>query len=412
MRAVPLILALVPGCLWLAACSVSEAAPETGPGAPPPPPPVGVVEVFARDLAPWNDFTGRVESPNDVSVYARISGYVQRIPRKEGAEVKRGDVLFVIDPRPYRAELLQAEADVARARAQLELAKREAKRATPLLAEQVITHEEYDTRISAAAQAKAELHAANAAREIAELNLTYTEVRAPLDGRISRAIISLGDYVTGSPVPTLLTTLVSLDPIYVYFDCNEDTFLRYGGKVRPGVDPQREEAGLEALVARANDEGFPFSGVVDFVDNRVEAATGTVRMRARLDNADRSFTPGLFARVRLIGRDKVRTIIVDGKTVLTDQDRKYVYVVKDGRAVRRNVKLGRTLRHYVVVTEGLAEGERVVVSGLGKIRPDMPVTPKLVAPTSDEAPDAAGKTPPEPAPPAPGEKGKAPEHPR
>jgi multidrug efflux system membrane fusion protein len=322
--------------------------------------------------------------------------------------VKRGEVLFVIDPRPYRAELLQAEADVARALAQLDLAKREAKRGLPLLAEKVITAEEYDTRVSAAAQAKAELHAAKAAREIARLNLNYTEVRAPLDGRISRAIISLGDYVTGSPVPTLLTTLVSLDPIYVYFDCDEQTFLRYGGKVHQGA-PQGEELGLSALVARANDEGFPFRGVVDFVDNRVEAATGTMRMRARLANGDRALTPGLFARVRLLGRDKVRTLIVDGKSVLTDQDRKYVYVVKDGRTARRNVKLGRTLRHYVIVTEGLAEGERVVVSGLAKVRPDMPVTPQLVTPNSDDAPDVEGKEPPVPAPTAPGEKGPTPE---
>ncbi len=413
MRALSLIVALLPGCLWLTACSVSEAAPEAG-GAAPPPTPVGVVEVLARDLVPWDDFTGRVESPHDVSVYARVSGYLQSIPRNEGAEVKRGDVLFTIDPRPFRAELLQAESEVARARAQLGLAEREAKRATPLLAEKVITHEDYDTRIAAAAQAKAELHAATAAREVAQLNLTYTEVRAPLDGRISRAIVSLGDYVTGSPVPTLLTTLVSLDPIYVYFDCDEQTYLRYGGKPRsPG--PRRSETGLSALVARAGDEGFPYGGVVDFVDNRVEAATGTMRMRARLANPDRTLTPGLFARVRLLGRDKARTLLVDGKAVLTDQDRKYVYVVRDGRATRRIVKLGRTLGHYSVIADGLAEGDQVIVSGLGRVRPDMPVKPEPLTPSEEFADPGAQGAPPSKAPPSkapPSPRAPSPERPR
>ena len=358
-----------------------EAAPEPGPGTQMPPPAVEVVPVFARELAPWDDFNGRVESPHDVRVFARVPGYVKSIPSQEGVEVKQGDLLFVIDPRPYQAELAQAEANVGRARAKLDLAKRDVKRAAILLRRDAITQEDYDTRQSDSAQAKAELHAAEAARELAQLNLSYTEVRAPLDGRISRAVVSLGDFVTGAPTPTLLTTLVSLDPIYVYFDCDEETYLRHVGKNPPGALGSTQE-GLRVLVARAGDDGFPFTGVVDFVDNRVEQTTGTVRMRARLDNADRALSPGLYASVRLLGRSKVRTLIVDGKAVLTDQDRKYVYVVKDGRAQRRNVKLGRALERYRIVSEGLTEGEPVIVSGLAKVRPDVPVSARPARPSA------------------------------
>ncbi len=384
-------------CLTLQGCSTSEAAPQAGPQAAP----VGVVEVLVRDVVLWDDFTGRVESPHDVAIQPRVSGYVEKIPRKEGVDVKDGDLLFLIDPRPFRAELEQARANVQRSKTEVALTQNEARRAVKLLAENVITREDHDSRIAAAAQAKADLRAAEAARDVAELNLGFTEVRAPLDGRISRALVSVGDFVTGGvPSATTLTTLVSTDPIYVYFDCDEQTFLRYGDAARRGAAPSPRKEKLTALVARATDEGFPFRGTVDFVDNRVAVDTGTIRLRVVLRNADHALTPGLFARVRLQGRGMARTLLVDEKSVLTDQDRKYVYIAKDGKATRRDVELGRSVGRFRMVEKGLAEGDRVIVSGVQRVRPDMPIAPRLIHVTDPDAPTKDGAPPAGPGEPA------------
>jgi multidrug efflux system membrane fusion protein len=218
-----------------------------------------------------------------------------------------------------------------------------------------------------------------ASRRVATLNLEFTQVRAPLDGRISRALVSVGDYVTGgSSSSTKLTTLVSQDPVYVYFDCDEQTYLRYGDNARAGTGPNARSDKLTALVARATDEGFPYRGVVDFVDNRIAVDTGTIRLRVVLQNAEHVFTPGLFVRVRLQGRGTARSLLVDEKAVLTDQDRKYVYVAKEGHATRRDIKLGRSVGRFRMVDEGLVEGDQVVVSGVQRLRPDMPIAARVI----------------------------------
>lgn len=385
--------------LALGACSTSEAAPPADAQAPP----VGVIPVLVRDVVLWDDFTGRVESPHAVNVQPRVSGYVERIPAREGVEVNQGDLLFVIDPRPFRAELAQARANVQRAKTQVTLTRNEARRGVVLKAEKVITGEEYETRQANAAQAEADLKASEGALDIAELNLQFTEVRAPLAGRIGRSLVTVGDFVTGgTPSSTTLTTLVTEEPIWVYFECDEQTFLEYDDRARRGEGPRARDQNLTALVARATDEGFPFRGRVDFVDNQVDPSTGTIRLRVVLPNAERAFTPGLYARVRLQGRGTARSLLVDEKSILSDQDRKYVYVEKDGRAKRRDVEVGRAVGRFRIVEKGLAKGDRVIARGVQRVRPDMPVAPELIVVSDPSETKAEGA----PTPPAPAEPGR------
>jgi multidrug efflux system membrane fusion protein len=284
----------------------------------------------------------------------------------------------VIDQRPYRAALASAEAELERTRAGAALARTQDQRARQLVAEHAVSREEADTRAGALAQSAAQVRAAEAALAAARLNLDFTEVRAPVSGRAGRALLTVGNLAQADQ--SVLTTVVSQDPVYVYFDADEHSFLRQqqaakDTKGRPGVQrPVR--------VGLAGDDGFPHAGSLDFTDNQLNAGTGTVRMRARLPNPDRLLTPGLFARVQLqdaqgLGGER-QTLLIDDKAVLTDQDRKYVYVVGEGnKAERRDLELGRMVDGRRVVDKGLAAGDRLVVGGLQRIYyPGMPISPK------------------------------------
>ena len=371
----------------LAACSRSESKPLAGP----PPSPVSVAKVVSKDVSQWDEFTGRVEAVQSVEVRPRVGGYVELVNFREGAEVKSGDVLFVIDRRPYQAEYDRAQAEVVRANSAAALAASEVARAEKLLAQHVISQEEHDQRMSAASQSGASVKGAEAALEMARLNLDFTQVRAPIAGRIGQALVTAGNLVTTQPQSTLLTTIVSLDPVYVYFDGDEQTYLRYNGMARRGERPSSRETANPVFVGLSNEDGFPHRGHMDFVDNRVSPTTGTIRARAVLDNQDRTFTPGLFARVRLLGSGNFHALLIDDKAVLTDQDRKFVYVLgPENRAVRKDVKLGRVIDGLRVVSDGLAEGDQVIVHGVQKVFfPGMPVAPQLIA-MGDPAPQAAG----------------------
>lgn len=354
----------------LTACGTSAAEPA---GAPPAPP-VSVAPALARDIHPTDEFTGRIEAIETVEVRPRVSGYITRVNFREGSEVRRGDVLFVIDPRPYRAEQARAEADVARARAQAELARSEVARARKLLEARAISQEEHDQRVAGEAQARAAVRAAEAALEVARLNLEFTEVRSPIAGRAGRAQVTEGNLV--GPGAIVLTTVVSLDPVHVYFEGDEQVYLRSAELTRRG--------GSEAapvFVGLSDEDGFPHEGRLDFIDNQVNPATGTIRSRAVLPNPDRRFTPGLFARVRLVGGGAQSAVLVDDKAVLTDQDRKYVYVLgPENRAQRRDIKVGRMADGLRVVTEGLSAGDPVIVHGVQKVFfPGMPVQPQAIA---------------------------------
>ncbi|MGH7260703.1 MAG: efflux RND transporter periplasmic adaptor subunit [Nitrospiraceae bacterium] len=382
--------------LVLAGCGQPAANPEP---VTPPPPAVSVADVVVKEVTQWDKFSGHIEAVETVEIRPRVAGYLERLSFKDGNEVKEGEVLFVIDQRPFKAELMRAEAELARVRARAQLTRAQAMRAKRLVEKRVISEDEYDERMAAEAQAKADIRAAEAAVAVAKLNLEYTEVRSPIDGRAGRALVTPGNLVSGGemiPDATLLTTVVSLDPVYVYFEGDEQTYLRYGSMARNGERPSSREVANPVRVGLANEEGFPHEGRMDFVDNRLDPATGTIRARAVLDNKDGLFTPGLFARIKLLGSGKFSAVLVDDKAILTDQDRKYVYVLGAGdTALRRDVKLGRVIDGLRVVTEGLAAGDTIIVHGVQKVFfPGMPVGPQSIdmgapPPTLGDPPSAA-----------------------
>ncbi len=365
----------------LTACSGGQAS-EAG---APPPPEVSVAKVLVKPVSQWDEFSGRVEAVESVDLRPRVSGYIEHVNYTEGQEVKKGDVLFTIDARSYRAELARAQADLARARAQAELGRSEAARAHKLSEIQAISTEEYEQRRSASAQAQANVAAAQAAVEAARLNLEWTQVRAPINGRAGRALVTAGNLVSAGDAASVLTTLVSLDKVHVHFDADEQTFLRYAQMARKGERPSERDGKVPVQIGLADENGFPHEGVVDFLDNQVERSTGTIRARALLDNRDRLFTPGLYARVRVLGSGQFQATLIDDKAVLTDQDRKYVYVVDDkGTAQRRDVQLGRNAAGLRIVQSGLKPTDKVIVGGVQKVFfPGMPVQARTVAMGAD-----------------------------
>lgn len=341
----------------------------------PAPPEVGVASVLTRPVQAWDEFNGRVGAIDVVSLRPRVSGYIDRIAYKEGDEVQQGDLLFVIDPRPYHDALNSAQAQLERARAAASLAQSQNQRAQTLIAAKAISREEFDSRHADLAQTGADVRAAAAAVATAQLNLDFTEVRAPVAGRASRALLTVGNLAQADQ--SVLTTVVSQDPMYVYFDCDEHSYLRYQALARKG------DGGGEhpVHVGLADEAGFPHAGTLDFLDNQVDATTGTIRARAVLRNPDRMLTPGLYARVQLQGSGRFEAMLIDDKAVLTDQDRKYVYVLgADHKALRKDVVLGRLIGGLRVVQSGLDAKDKVIVSGTQKIFfPGMQVQPDEVA---------------------------------
>lgn len=345
--------------------------------APPPPPEVSVAQVVEQKVSQWDSFNGRFEAVQSVQLRPRVSGYIDQVNYREGDEVKKGQVLFTIDDRTYRATLEQAQAELANARSQATLARSESARTDKLIGTNVVSREEWEQRRSAANQAQASVLSAQAAVDMAQLNLDFTRVTAPIEGRASRAMITTGNLVTAGDSASVLTTLVSQDRMYVYFDVDEATYLHYQAMARKGEN----RGSLPVEVALTGEEGFPHRGTVDFLDNQLTASTGTIRMRASLDNQQRQFTPGLFARVRLPGSADFTALLIDDKAVLTDQDRKYVYVVDaQGKAQRRDIQAGDLADGLRIVQQGLKPGDKVIVNGLQKVfMPGMPVNAQPVA---------------------------------
>ncbi|WP_175763565.1 efflux RND transporter periplasmic adaptor subunit [Burkholderia ambifaria] len=327
-------------------------------------PEVGVTTVAPRTIRLADEFNGRVEAVDAVELRPRVSGYLQRVAYKEGDLVAQGAVLFQIDPRPYRIALDRANAQQQRARAAASLASVQLKRVQTLIDAHATSQEELDNARASAEQARADLQAADAAVADAKLNLGFTDVRAPIAGRVGRAVATAGNLARADD--TLLTTVVSQDPVYVYFDCDEQSYLRYNAR---RADPKHRAIGADPVrVGLANETGFPHAGTVDFLDNRLDPQTGTIRARVRLSNADHTFTPGLYARVQLVSGRAEDALLVDDKAVLTDQDRKYVYVIGAGdKALRRDVTIGRELDGERIVEKGLQSGDRVVVDGVQRI---------------------------------------------
>lgn len=354
-RILPAALVLALG-LALAGCEDSVAV--TRPAAPAAVP-VTVAEVLNRPLRDWDEFTGRLEAAGNVDLRPRVGGYVERVAFTDGARVKQGELLFEIDPRPLRAEVARLSAERDRARAELALARSNQARAQRLLPQSAISREEADRLATLAITAQAALEASEAALARAQLDLGFTAVRAPVDGRVSRALITAGNLVSPDSV---LTTLVADARIHVYFDADEHSYLRHT------AGAGRAE-GLRVLMGLADEDGFPHQGSVDFVDNRVDPGTGTIRVRASFDNADGRFTPGLYARVRLLGGELRDTVLIEDRAVGTDLGRRFVLVLQpDGTVGYRGVTLGAQVDGLRVVKSGLAAGETIVVNGLQRVR--------------------------------------------
>jgi multidrug efflux system membrane fusion protein len=353
--------------LALVGCAVGEAS---SPPPAPPAPEVTTAAVVIRELNDWADFTGRLEAVESVEIRPRVGGYVESVHFSEGGRVAAGDLLYQIDPRPFKAEADRLKAERERAVAQLTLAQSYRDRAERLLAQKATSQEEFERNAADATVAAAQLASIDAALEAAELDLSFTRVTAPIAGRVSRTIVTPGNLVDASIV---LTTVVSDEAVYAYFDVDEQTYL----------DSVQQPGAAEHSVVHVgliNEEGYPHSARLDFVDNQVDPQHGTIRARAVLDNRDGQFTPGLFARMKLVSPNRYPAALVDDRAIGTDLGRRFVFVV-DGQGVvqYRPVETGRLVGGLRVVSNGLADGEVVIVNGLQRVRPGVTVGETRVA---------------------------------
>jgi multidrug efflux system membrane fusion protein len=342
-------------------------------------PAVTVAEVIHRPLREWQELSGRLQAVNTVEVRPRVSGFIDRVAFEDGARVKKGQLLFQIDPRPFQAEVDRLIAERSRSLSDLELAKANRARAERLISAHAISREGYEQLVAAEASAQGALGSVDASLQEARLNRGFTEVRAPIDGHLSRAMITAGNLVTSASV---LTTLVSDDPVYVYFDADEQTYLRYAKAQRAEGEAG---AGSAVYIGLVDEEGYPHAAKLDFIDNQVDAATGTIRARAALANPDGRYTPGLFARVRLVGGEDQDSVLIEDRAVGTDLSKKFVLTLTTGNRIEyRLVELGPEIDGLRVVTHGLAPSEVVVVNGLQHVRPGEIVAPTRIAMSDHE----------------------------
>ncbi|MGF6492667.1 multidrug efflux system membrane fusion protein [Luteibacter sp. 621] len=357
----------VASAIWLS--SPTTHAADKAPAMPAPE--VTVAQVLLRPVSDSNTFTGRIQAVDTIQIRPRVNGYVDTVHFREGAEVKKGDLLFTIDPRPYRAESDRLAANLAQAKAEAKNADANAARGAKLVQQHAVSQEEADRLDTAAASARAQVASVQAALDNARLNLSFTEVRAPVDGKVSNAQITAGNLVTPSDT---LTSVVTTDPMYVYFDVDEQSFLKLDRLRRQNGHAPEVDMGL------ADEQGYPHIGKIDFIDNQVKAGAGTIRLRAVFPNADGAFTPGLFARVELRSGNAQPRALIDDKAVGTDLGNKFVYVLgKDKKVEYRRVSTGALVDGLRVVDSGLNAEDVVIVNGLQRVRPGVEVNAKRVA---------------------------------
>jgi multidrug efflux system membrane fusion protein len=345
---------------------------------PPPLAQVTAAAAVAREVTEWDEFTGRLEPVQSVGVRPRVSGLISRVTFEEGSLVRQGQLLFQLDDRPFVAQVERLRAQLAQATSARDRAASELRRADRLATDNAMSLEERERRAGAATEAGAQVDAAAAALRAAELDLEFTRVVSPIDGRVSRALVTRGNLVSGGQgEATLLTTVVSVDPIYASFAADEQTFLRYGDRVRQhGKGGSRD---LPIQMALADEQDFPHAGTLQFLDNQLDPLTGTINGRAVFRNPDRRLTPGLFVRLRLPGTATYQGVLVDDRAVGTDLDRRFVLVVGADQAIEsRTVTLGPMVDGLRVVQKGLKGGELVVVNGLQRVRPGAKVNAAIV----------------------------------
>lgn len=355
---IPLALAAV---LVLSACGKAQDTAQSMAA-----PKVSVAEVIEQPINEWDEFTGRLEAPESVELRPRVSGYIDKVTFREGALVKKGDLLFQIDPRPFQAEVHRLEAQLQQAKANQVRTANEASRGDRLRATNAISAELADARSAAATEARAQVAATQAELDNARLNLSFTQITAPIDGRVSRADVTAGNLVnTGE---TLLTTLVSTDKVYAYFDADERVYLKYMKLARSGGPNARGSSPV--YLGLTGEDGFPHLGQLDFLDNQVNPQTGTIRGRAVFDNKEGLYTPGLYARLKLVGSGTYPAALIKDEAVGTDLGKKFVLVVgADSKVAYRSIELGPKLEGLRIVRSGLVKGDRIVVNGLQRVRP-------------------------------------------
>jgi len=357
----------------------------------PPAVPVSVATVASTEVNTWDEFSGRLEAVERVDVRSRVAGAVQAVHFREGALVKQGELLITIDPAPYAAEVDRAEAQVAAAQARVAFTRSETERSRRLWAEQAIAQRELDERTNASREAEASLRAAQAQLQSARLNLGYTQVRAPVAGRIGKLEVTVGNLVAAGPGAPVLTTLVSVSPIYASFDADEQIVVRALKDLPGGASARARIEGIPVQMGTAGTDGTPYEGRLQLIDNQVDAKSGTVRVRAAFDNKDGSLIPGQFARIRMGQAHNDKALLVNERAVGTDQNKKFVMVVTaDNKAEYREVALGAPFNGLRIVTKGLQPGERVIVNGLQHIRPGAVVAPQAV--TMDAKAELAPQT--------------------
>src|SRR5438105_7757309 len=357
--------------LTTASCKKKSAPPQA-------PLPVNVVTAVEKEVNEWDEFTGRLEAVESVEIRPRVSGYITEIRFQAGAIIKKDDLLYVIDPRPYQADFDRASAEFERMQAQLKLSQIELDRAKELRAKNTISASEFDQKAATYQGSSAAARSAEAAKNSAALNLEFTQVKSPIDGRISDARITLGNLVQPGPGPeSVLTTVVSVDPIYAKVDADENAVLKYVKLSEEGKRVSARTAKIAAFIELGNETDFPHEGVIDFVDNRLDPGTGTVRARIVLKNWNPSFiTPCFFTRVRVAGATPYRAALIPDKVISSQQGLKYAFVVKpDGTIERRNLETGSRFEGKRIVKSGLKDGENVVSTRLQLIQPGMKVTP-------------------------------------
>src|SRR6478736_6637498 len=348
-----------------------------GAGAAPPPPPVTVSKPLQKSITEWDEYTGRFVPVATVEVRARVSGFIESIHFKDGQIVKKDDLLFVIDQRPYQIAVEQAKADLERARAKYDVATSDVDRATPLVRNQTLTEREFDTRKSAQRDAAGQVGSAEAALKQAQLNLEWSEVRAPIAGRISDKRVDAGNLIAGGQTgATLLTVIVSIDPIHFVFDASEADFLRYTHLSATGARPSSRDVQNPVAVRLADEADYRHQGRMNFVDNVVNPRTGTIRGRAVFDNKDGLLTPGFFGRLRLFGGEHDALLIPD-TAIASDQSRKIVFTVADdGTVGTKLIEPGPIVEGLRVIRSGLAAADRIVIDGLQRARPGQKVKPE------------------------------------
>ena len=377
MASTRMLAALLLALLTLTACKKGDpAAPGANQG--PPPAEVSVAPVTSKEVTEWDDFTGRVEAKETIEIRPRVGGYLASVNFDEGKAVKKGQLLFAIDDREYRAAVETAAANVARAQSRSAVAAGEVARSNKLLVARAVSQEEFANREGELRQAVADVRSAQASLTQAKLNLEFTRIESPIDGRIGLAMMRPGNLV--APGTTVLATVVSLDPIYVYFEGDERTYLKYQDMARAGERPSSRDVQNPVRMGLANEVGYPHQGVMDMLDNQFNSQTGSIRARAVFENKDGIFTPGLFARIQLMGSGSRPAMLIHDQAVLTDQDRKFVYVVGQGNtAMRKDIVLGDSVDGLRIVVSGLAASDSVVVNGMRKIFfPGMPLKTNVV----------------------------------